>query len=127
MDTKGVVTALVVCGLVVVGGFVWSQEREKQHGEMDTQIVAMAMAATVPIDQAIKIALDNYPGRVVEAEMEKKHDRTVWEVEIVTAERRIMVVQIDAESGSVIDTEEKAAGMKYEQDGKGARPGAETR
>ncbi len=126
MDKLGTMTALVV-GALVIGGLVWSAEKGKQKGTEQEQMVAMAMGATVPIDQAIHIALENYPGRVIEAELERSGDKTVWEIEIVTAEQRIMTVLIDAESASVIDTEEKPAGQKFEQESKKGRMGTEQR
>jgi len=59
--------------------------------------------------QAIKTASEKVPGKVVEAELEKKHGTLVWEVEVVTAENKVMEVHIDAESGAVIDVEEEKA------------------
>lgn len=110
MNKAGIVTALVVGVTVVVGGLVWSSGKERKSAEENKQLVGMAMAATVTIDQAIKTALENFPGKIIEAEMGKEHGKTVWEVEIVTVDQQIMVVQIDAESGSVIDTLEKLEG-----------------
>ena len=110
MNQASIVAALVVGVTVIVGGLVWSSGKEKRSGEENKQVVGMAMAATVTIDQAIKTALENFPGKIIEAELEKEHGKTVWKVEIVTAEQQIMVVQIDAESGSVIDTAEKIEG-----------------
>ena len=118
MNKVGIVTAIVIGATVVVGGLVWSGEKERKKGEENKLMVGMAMAATVTVDQAIKTALENFPGKVIEAELEKRHDKTVWEVEIVTAEQNIMAVHIDAESGSVLDTEEKVAGKRQEQESK---------
>ena len=122
MDFKGVAIALLVGGLVVVGGYVWSQEREKQHGEKGARIVAMAVAAAVSIEQAIAIAIDSFPGHVIEAELELQDDRAVWAVEVATAEQRIMLIQINAESGSVIDTVEKTTVELFEQESKKKQP-----
>ncbi len=110
MNKSGIVIALVIGVTVAVGGLVWSSGKERKNGVENKQMVGMAMAATVTIDQAIKTALENFPGKVIEAELEKERDKTVWKVEIVTGEQRIMAVHIDAESGSVIDTEERVGG-----------------
>ena len=69
------------------------------------------------IDQAIKPASEKVAGKVVEAELEKKHDTLIWEVEVVTAENKVMEVHIDAVSGAVIDVEEE----KPEKDMKSAQ------
>ena len=77
----------------------------------------MAATAKVTIDQAIKPASEKVAGKVVEAELEMKHDTLVWEVEVVTAENKVMEVHIDAVSGAVIDVEEE----KSEKDMKSAQ------
>ena len=58
-------------------------------------------------EQAIKTAMEKVPGTVVEAELEKKHGKTVWEVEILGADGKVTEVHIDAADGTVIDTEAK--------------------
>lgn len=119
MDKKSMVIGAVVIGIVViVGGMVWSAEKDKlkgRGGEDVKDVVAMAMAAKITIDQAIATALENFPGKVIEAELEKKHNKAIWEVEILTAEQGIMEVHVDAESGSVITTSEKMAETKAAQ------------
>jgi uncharacterized membrane protein YkoI len=55
---------------------------------------------------------------VIEAELEKKRDKSVWKVEILTADEAIMAVYVDAVSGSVMTTEEKVAGKQPIQDKK---------
>ena len=67
----------------------------------------MASTAKVTIDEAIKTASEKVQGKVVEAELEKRHDKLVWEVEVVTAENKVMEIHIDAESGAVINVEEE--------------------
>jgi uncharacterized membrane protein YkoI len=111
MDKKHlVIAAVVITVLSIVGGMVWSAEKDKHKQEDAKQVVVMAMAAKITIEDAMKTALENFPGKVVEAELEKKQDKTVWEVEILTVERGIMAVYVDADTGSVITTEEKVAG-----------------
>lgn len=69
----------------------------------------MAAAAKVTIDQAVKTASEKVSGKVIEAELEHKHHKLVWEVEVVTAENKVMEVHIDADTGAVIDVEEEKA------------------
>jgi len=99
--------ALVVGMVLVLNGPAWSDQKGKGKKEESKEMVEMAATAKVTIDQAIKTALEKVPGKIVEAELEKKHDTLVWEVEVVTAENKLMEVHIDAESGAVIDVEEE--------------------
>ncbi len=72
--------------------------------------VHVAGEAQVSADQAIQTALQKVPGTVVEAELEEEKDhRAIWEVEIVTAEGKLMEVEIDAKTGEVLEAEEEKA------------------
>lgn len=109
--------ALAIGVVLVLNGPAWSDQKIKGKKDESKETVEMAAKAKVTIDQAIKTASEKVAGKVVEAELEKKHDTLVWEVEVVTAENKVMEVHIDAESGAVIDVEEEKSekDMKSEQ------------
>ena len=100
MRMWGIVTASVVGLLFSLGSNAWADDKEGK-------IADLVKDATVTIDQAIKTASEKVPGTVVEAELEKKHGKTVWEVEILGADGNVTEVHIDAGTGAVIDTEVK--------------------
>jgi uncharacterized membrane protein YkoI len=94
-------------GALAVGGTAYADAKEKK-GKAE-----MAAAAKVTIEEAIKTATDKVAGKVIEAELEHKHNKLVWEVEVLTAENKAMEVHIDADTGAVIDVvEEKAKPTK---------------
>jgi uncharacterized membrane protein YkoI len=95
--------AIAIGVMLVLNGPAWSDQKGKEKKDESKEKVARAAKAKVTIEQAIKTASEKVPGKVVEAELEKKHDTLVWEVEVVTAENKVMEVHIDAESGAVID------------------------
>ena len=99
--------AVAIGAMLVLNGPAWSDQKGKGKKDESKETVEMAAKAKVTIDQAIKTASEKVPGKVVEAELEKKHDTLVWEVEVVTAENKVMEVHIDAESGAVIDVEDE--------------------
>ena len=98
--------ALVISGLLAgslllgFGTTAWSDDKEGN-------IADLVKDAKVTAEQAIKTAMEKVPGTVVEAELEKKHGKTVWEVEILGADGKVTEVHIDAATGTVIDTEAK--------------------
>jgi len=98
---------LALGAMLVLNGPAWSDQKGKGKKDEAKETVEMAAAAKVTIDEAIKTATEKIPGKVVEAELEKKHGTLVWEVEVVTAENKVMEVHIDAESGAVINVEEE--------------------
>lgn len=105
MAQRGPVIPMVTGLAILIGGTAWakSEIKEKLH---------MSQNATVTIEQAIKTASEKVPGKVIEAELEKKHDKPVWEVEIATADNKIMEVHVDSMTGTVIDVEEESKGKK---------------
>jgi hypothetical protein len=99
--------AVAIGAMLVLNSPAWSDQKGKGKKDESKETVEMAAKAKVTIDEAIKTASEKVPGKVVEAELEKKHDTLVWEVEVVTAENKVMEVHIDAESGAVIDVEDE--------------------
>jgi uncharacterized membrane protein YkoI len=94
-------TGLLAISLIVgVNTVAMSDDKEGK-------IADLVKDAKVTAEQAIKTAMEKVPGTVVEAELEKKHGKTVWEVEILGADGKVTEVHIDAAEGTVIDTEAK--------------------
>ena len=107
MRTWGIIAAGVVGLLFALGSTAWADDKE-------SKITDLVKDATITIDQAIKTASEKVPGTVVEAELEKKHGKTVWEVEVLGADGNVTEVHIDAATGAVIDTEAKKDEKKKE-------------
>ena len=100
MKQWGIVTTGAIGILFALGTSAWADDKEGK-------ITDLVKDATVTIEQAIKTASEKVPGTVVEAELEKKHGKTVWEVEVLGADGNVTEVHIDAATGAVIDTEAK--------------------
>lgn len=103
---------LLAAGTLAAAGIAFGDEKEK-NGKAE-----MAAAAKVTIDQAIKTASEKVSGKIIEAELEKKQNKLVWEVEVVTADKKLMEVHIDADTGAVIDVEEEKAEPKKKREHK---------
>lgn len=110
-------TILIVGMIIGVGGIVgemvWSADKEKLK---EMEVVAMVASAKVTIEGAVETALGSIAGQVIEAELEKWGEKTVWNVKILTDEAGIMAVYVDAVSGAVVMTEEKVVGKRLLQD-----------
>ncbi|HEX6725718.1 MAG TPA: PepSY domain-containing protein [Nitrospira sp.] len=113
--------AVLIAGMVIgvagiVGEMVWSAEKGKSKEEEARQVIAMATSAKIGLHEAMKVALESVSGQVIEAGLEKNGDKIAWNVEILTTQEAIMMVYVDAVSGSVLLTEEKVAGKTAVQD-----------
>ncbi len=104
------VTLFMVGIVLALGGLARSAPGPK--GPKGAELVK---EATVTIDQAIKTAREKVSGPVGEAELKHKDGKTVWEVEIASADSKIMKVLLDAQSGAVMSTEEKKPHNEHDE------------
>lgn len=104
-------TGLLAISMLVVSTSAWGDDKEGK-------VADLVKDAKVTVEQAIKTAVEKVPGTVVEAELEKKHGKTVWEVEVFGADGSVTEVHIDAATGTVIDTEVKKGEKKKDKKGK---------
>ncbi len=59
----------------------------------------------IGVEEAINIASAQVAGKVVETELEHEDGKLVWEVEIVGDDNLVSEVIIDAQTGTVLETE----------------------
>jgi uncharacterized membrane protein YkoI len=100
MRIQGLAATVAISLVLLFAGTASSDDNEGKAADL-------AKDAKVTIEQAIKTAVEKVPGTVVEAELEKKHGKTVWEVEVLGTDGSVTEVHIDAGAGTVIDTEAK--------------------
>ncbi|UVT14748.1 MAG: PepSY domain-containing protein [Nitrospira sp.] len=110
---RAILIAATVIGLAgIVGEMVWSADKGKFNA---ADVITVATSAKITIQGAAESALTSVAGQVIEAKLEKKADKTVWMVDILTAKEAIMTVYVDAVSGSMMMTEEKVPQKKAVQ------------
>lgn len=107
---RTILIAGTVIGLAgIVGEMVWSGDNGKLQG---MEVIAMATSTKITVGRAVETAMGNVPGLVIEAKLEKRGDKTVWNIELLTTKEAIMTVYVDAVSGAVMLTEEEGSGKK---------------
>nr|WP_285275545.1 PepSY domain-containing protein [Halopseudomonas bauzanensis] len=60
----------------------------------------------LPLQTLIADALERYSGRFLEAELEHDDGRYIYEMEIVTRDRRVLDLEYDAVTGALLDVDE---------------------
>lgn len=61
----------------------------------------------LPLEQLLQTALGRYPGaRLLEAELEEKHGRYEYEVELLTPQGVVREIKLDARTGELLKDEE---------------------
>lgn len=74
------------------------------------------LLAKVTLNQAIKSALGSTPGKVLKAGLEDEDGFLVYGVEVVTPDKAIMEVKVDAGSGKVLATSPDKADDEDDED-----------
>jgi uncharacterized membrane protein YkoI len=78
-----------------------STEGKAGHAEE----MELLKSSKIEVADAIKAAQDKAPGRVIDTELKSKNGKTVWEVDIAAADGKAVEVDVDADSGQVVDSE----------------------
>jgi uncharacterized membrane protein YkoI len=103
MNAHIIIGIVALAGVLVVGAPLGGDAKAASLKEK----VERGNAAKVSIEQAIKTASEKVSGKVIEAELEKKHKKTVWEVEVLTPDGKVTEVHLDIDTGTIIDIEVK--------------------
>ncbi len=102
-------SGVLVIGLVVAGAsFAKSDDSEILGGtiQLENQVEADFPAmAKITRDQAVQKALAAVQGQVLKVELENENGFLVYGVEVVTADKAVVDVKVDAGSGKVLARE----------------------
>src|SRR5262245_25340819 len=61
----------------------------------------------LPLERVLEKTTAEYPGRVIEIELEQEHGRYIYEFEIVDSEGRVWELEVDAATGAVLEREQE--------------------
>ena len=99
---------VLLTALIAWPGLAWSHGGggKNTQGDENKEKVEMASSAKITIHEAIKAAINEVAGTVIEAELEEK-PRVTWEVEVVTDQGKVMEVLVDVDTGAVVGVKEE--------------------
>lgn len=91
--------------LVLVIG--WSASAQAGRDiDQDEALYLVEQGVIQPLQKFIDDALKRYPGRFLEADLEWDDGGYVYELEIVTNDRRVLELEYDAVTGKLLDVDE---------------------
>ena len=116
----------LVIGLTIAGAsFAKSDKAEVRGGTIRIENQAEAnfpALAKITMDQAVQKALASVQGQVLKTELEDENGFLVYGVEVVTADKAIVDVKVDASSGNVLAmAQDKADNEDHESAEQGDR------
>ena len=75
--------------------------------DQDEALELRQKGVILPLEQLLESALGRYPGaRLLEAELEEKHERYEYEVELLTPDGVVREIKLDAGNGMLLKDEE---------------------
>lgn len=75
--------------------------------DQDEALALRQQGVILPLEQLLEQAMGRHPGsRLLEAELEKKHGKYAYEVELVTVDGVVREIKLDASTGVLIKDEE---------------------
>ena len=73
----------------------------------DEALALRQQGVILPLEQVLQQAMDRYPGaKLLEVELEEKHDVYIYEVELLTAAGVVRELDIDAATGRLLKDKE---------------------
>ena len=75
--------------------------------DQDEALRLRQQGVILPLEQLLQQAMDRYPGaKLLEAELEEKHDVYIYEVELLTPEGVVRELDIEAATGRLLKDKE---------------------
>ncbi|SDS07348.1 Peptidase propeptide and YPEB domain-containing protein [Halopseudomonas sabulinigri] len=93
-------------GILMLGLFACVAGVRADDISQDQVLELVEQGRIAPLQQFIDDALARYPGRFLEAELEFDDGLYIYEIEVITRQRRVMELEYDALTGELLEVEE---------------------
>jgi|SRR5208337_611434 len=101
-------TLLIINGLILIICITIAQAFAHQAKPMGSIKVksydeaGLADMTRIPLDSAVKVALQAVPGKALKAKLKNEYGSLVYEVEVIKTDKRIIDVEVDAGNEKVL-------------------------
>lgn len=105
-DPRGNLKPAALCGWLCIGlALGWGGPASSDEIDHDEALQLTEQGRILPLQVMIDDALRRYPGRFLEAELDRDDGRFIYELEIVTRDRRVIELEYDAATGALLDVD----------------------
>ena len=102
MKLKIRATRLTALALVLLCSTVMARDLDQ-----DEALELRRQGVILPLEQVLQQAMDRYPGaKLLEVELEEKHDVYIYEVELLTVEGVARELHLKADTGELVKDKE---------------------
>lgn len=89
--------------LLTLGAVIPTARADSNDAEKARQLTDSG--AILPLEQILEQTRQEFPGRVIEIELDREDGRHIYELEIVDPEGRVWELEIDAATGELLEKE----------------------
>lgn len=75
--------------------------------DQDEALRLVEQGELLPLKKILKDAFTRYPGRLLEVELEFEDGRYIYEIELVTHDKRVIELEYDGQTGRLLDIDEE--------------------
>jgi len=99
------IASAIVVSITGASAIAFAQHKDHDGHHQGDKKIQLLESSALDIRQAMDIALEDTPGKVIEVELEREDGQAVWEVELVNADNEFYEFEIDANSGEILEKE----------------------
>lgn len=93
--------------VAIVGMLCWASPPLPASEDHEAARELVNSGAILPLETILDAAYRRFPGRLLEAELEREDGRLVYELEILTERGEVLEVLYDARNGTLIKAEQE--------------------
>lgn len=107
-ERKTCLKPAALCGWFCIGLslLLWPMSATADDIDHNEALALTEQGMILPLQTLIADALQRYPGRFLKAELERDDGRYFYELEIVTHAGKVIELEYDAVSGTLLDIDE---------------------
>ncbi len=94
----------LVLALLAVLSVATAEAGEAEHERARREVLA---GEILPLRAILERAEADYPGHFLEAELERKRGRAIYEIKVLTTAGRVLELEYDARSGELLEVEDE--------------------
>ncbi len=98
---------ILAAALALAASPAFAAQEGGRSGDHDDARRAVELRQALPLTRILEIAQGAVPGEIIEVELDHDHDRLIYEVDILTQTGRLRQVEIDAQTGAVLEVEDE--------------------
>jgi uncharacterized membrane protein YkoI len=89
--------------------------RAADSGDHDRARQALEAGEILPLKNVLESVSRDVPGQVMEVELERKHERWIYEIKLLRPGGTLMKLRVNAKDGTIIDARDRGARSERRQ------------